>query len=162
MFQRLVCCVLFSVFCVPAVVCPVCFPCMLCGQCASCVPYALGIGCILCVFAVRCVLCLAPSLHPSVTQSGTCFAFISHKNYVARCVHDTILSRFRPFSCTPGLIIQCPSHSFFITVMETPVHAYTIQFRLLFVFLSLFLYPGADYTVSLAHPLYNVLGNPDL
>ena len=96
--------------------CPLCFTCMLCVLCACCVPYALGTGCVLCVLAVRYVLCLAPSLHHSATQSRACSsAFISHRNSFPGRVYDIPLSPCRPFSCTPGLIVQCPSQSLFLT-----------------------------------------------
>ena len=143
-------------------------PCACCGVSSVFSLYAVWSVCFLCAVrsgywvhpvCVCCVLCLAPSLHHSVTQSRTCSAFISHRNSVPGCVYDTISSRFRPFSGTPGLIIQCPSHSCFITFMETP----STRTRYNFVsFSSLLLCPGADYTMPLAHPLYNVLGNPDL
>ena len=92
----------------------------MCVLCVCCVPYAPGVGFVLFVLAVRGVLFLAPSLHHSVTQTRTCSAFLSHRNYFPGCVYATLRSSFRPFTCTPGLMIQCPSHFCFITFMETP------------------------------------------
>ena len=113
------CCELFPVFCVPTAVFS---PCAVCSVCLLCVPHALGIWCGLCVFAVRCVLCLGPALHHSVTLSRTCSAFNSHTQKLSprMRIYDIIPSPFRPFSCTPVLIIQYPSHLPFATFMGNP------------------------------------------
>ena len=123
------CYFLFFVLCVP-VVCPVFSLRAVCSVCLLCVPYELGIACVLCVSAVRCVLCVGPAVHHSVTQSRTCSAFISHPETTSTDAYTIpwydVSSRFRPFSCTPGLIIHCPSRFHVTTFIETPVHAYTI------------------------------------
>ena len=67
---RPLCCVLFSVFCVPAV-CSVFPPCAVYFVCLLCVPYAPGIWCVLRVFAVRFMLSVGPAVHHSVTQTRT-------------------------------------------------------------------------------------------
>lgn len=101
-------CVLFPIFCMRAEPCDF----------ALCAP---GVWCVLRVLAVRCVLCVSQVLcHHSITQSRTWSAFISLRTPHHGCVHDTIPSPCRSFSCTPGMSIQYPSRFHFTTFVKSP------------------------------------------
>ena len=126
MYQRRMCCVLF--------------PCSVCLLCAQCV--FPGCHSYVCMCSV-CLLCAVRSGYYWVRAVCVCWALCAvfgsffKSQLVLRSpapalpsFHTETLSPdaytqhfalpFRPFSCTPGLIIQCPSHPRFITFMETP------------------------------------------
>ena len=121
MSQRWVCCVLFSVLCVPAV-CPVCFPWMplVCVLCASCVPHAPGIGCCLCCVWVL-FITMSRSPAPALPSIRT-------ETLPPDAYTQQFALLFVPFACIPGLIVQCTSHFCFVTLMETPTCFRCIRF----------------------------------